>query len=497
MLWACLRFPRLALDAIGSRAPDGREKPFAVIDGPTQRRRIVLANTEAERLGVRPGHALAAANALCPALAVVPRDEDAERLAIGAVAAWAYRFSADVAVMADAVVLEIGSSLTLFGGLAALLRRLRHEIAAFGFEYSLAAAATATAAHVLAAQADGIAIARAGPLASALGAVPLATSGLDADAIAALRGMGFRSLRDLFGLPRAELARRVGPAALGHLDRMRGLAAEALRRFRPADRFERKLEFGFGVESHGGLAFALQRLVRELATFLVARDGGVARFTLVLGHERGASTRIEVGLLAPQRDAAALFELARARLERVELVAPAHALTLRADDLPPLRPLHADLFETRRNEALDWPALAERLRARLGDEALHGFRGVADHRPECAWRLAPLCEASAFRDDSPSRRPYNMRDDEACAAQKSAARSPGPIRPFWLLERPIALRTAPRRLLAGPERIESGWWDDRDSRRDYYVIETSPGQRGWAFVAAGSASGWTLHGWFA
>jgi len=70
-------------------------------------------------------------------------------------------------------------------------------------------------------------------------------------------------------------------------------------------------------------------------------------------------------------------------------------------------------------------------------------------------------------------------------------------RPFWLLQRPIVLRAKPARLLAGPERIESGWWDDHDKRRDYYVIETDMGQRGWAFVPAGTNANWTLHGWFA
>jgi protein ImuB len=490
MLWACLRFPRLALDAIRIGEPADREKPFAVIDGPTQRREIVLANGEAKRAGVRAGLALTAAHALCPELSIASRDEDAERQSLASVAAWAYRFSADVSIAGgDAILLEIGASLTLFGGLAALLRRLRCEIAAFGFDYSLAAAATATAAHVLAAQADGIAIPHAGPLASALGAVPLATSGLDDDAIAALRGMGFRNLRDLFRLPRAELARRIGPDALDHLDRMRGLAAETLARYRPADRFERRLEFSFGIESQGALAFALQRLVRELAAFLVARDGGVERFTLVLGHERGASTRIEVGLLAPQREAVSLLELARTRLERIELAAPVHALTLVADDLPPLCPLHTDLFDTARREALDWPALVERLRARLGDEALHGLRCVADHRPARAWRLADV-------DLEPSRTKPNVQPAEPRADAGFRKR------PFWLLPKPQLLRGELAQILAGPERIESGWWDEHDKRRDYYVVETRLGQRAWAFVpvASGSGcieSGWTLHGWFA
>jgi protein ImuB len=482
MLWACLLFPKLALEAVRGDADESSGALLAVIDGPQQRRHVVLADDKAREVGVRRGQSLTAARALCPGLSTKPRDPGAEQQAIDSLAAWAYRFSADVSIArSDAILLEIGSSLTLFGGLAALFRRLRYEIKAFGFDYSLAAAATASAAYVLAAQADGIAIAHAGPLVNALGAVPLATSGLDDDAIAALRGMGFRNLRDLFRLPRAELARRIGPDALDHLDRMRGFAAETLERYRPADRFERKLEFAFGIESQDALAFALQRLVRELATFLVARDGGVERFTLVLGHERGATTRIDVGLLAPQRDAASLFELARARFERIELVAPVHALTLLADDLPPLCPLHRDLFDERRGETLDWPSLIERLRARLGDVALRGLGCVEDHRPARAWQF------TAVEMGLTPKRPGTSRSSEAGLDR----------RPFWLLRRPMPISDASVRILAGPERIESGWWDEHDKRRDYYVIETHLGQRAWAFVPVAESTGWTLHGWFA
>ena len=71
--------------------------------------------------------------------------------------------------------------------------------------------------------------------------------------------------------------------------------------------------------------------------------------------------------------------------------------------------------------------------------------------------------------------------------------------PAWRHGRVVAGRsTVPRRVLAGPERVESGWWDSDDVRRDYYVVETHEGQRAWAFRAAGEAGGgFMLHGWFA
>ena len=526
MLWVCLQFPQLALDAVSAGADaSSHAAPFAVIDGPPQRRQVVLANAPARNMGVRAGQTLAGARMLCPRLAAAPRDEAAERQALESLAAWAYRFSAEISPgIPHRVLLEAGASLALFGGWAALERRLRSDLGSFGFACSLAAAPTATGACVLATHADGIAIMSTTLLANALGGVALAASGLDAKTVSALQGMGFRHLRDLFRLPRAELARRVGEDALDHLDRMRGLAAEALPRWRPPQRFERRIEFSFGIESHPALAFPLQRLIRELATFLVARDGGVQRFTLVLGHEHGASTRVGIDLLAPQRDATSLFELARVRLERVELAAPVHALSLLADDLPPLCPLHRDLFDTNRREQLDWPALAERLRARLGDPALRGVARAADHRPGRAWRFVAAIETATSRGKgcrdagaaaaprkniAPAAAPAESPTPQPATTVDVSAEYIGKTRPFWLLRRPIVLRGTPVRILAGPERIESGWWDERDQRRDYYLVETRGGQRAWAFVEAGTASaidprhatrvtvGWMLHGWFA
>ncbi|WP_343792254.1 DNA polymerase Y family protein [Dokdonella soli] len=483
-------------------------KPFAVIDGPTQRRQIVIANAPARKAGVRAGQPLATAQMLCPRLSATPRDRAAERQVLESLANWAYRFSAGISIAApDTLFLEAGGSLGLFGGWPTLERRLRSELGTFGFACSLAAAPTAAGACVLATHADGIAIPAIAQLANALGAVPLVASGLDDRIVTALHGMGFRELHDLFRLPRAELARRIGENALDHLDRMRGLLDEALPRWRPADRFERCIEFSFGIEAQGALAFPLQRLVREFALFLTARDGGVQRFALVLGHERGASTRVEIGLLTPQRDATSLFDLARTRLERIELVAPVHSLTLHADDLPSLCPLHRDLFDSNHREQLDWPMLAERLRARLGDGALKGLRCVADHRPARAWHFVPATDAvvaptsgrrSGFsRDALSSGVPRQSIAAEACPEPSRRAAPTGNTRPFWLLRQPIVLRGTPPRVLTGPERIESGWWDERDQRRDYYIIETRSGQRAWAFVEAGTTVNWTLHGWFA
>jgi hypothetical protein len=76
-------------------------------------------------------------------------------------------------------------------------------------------------------------------------------------------------------------------------------------------------------------------------------------------------------------------------------------------------------------------------------------------------------------------------------------------RPAWLLALPQSLSArdgvpfyrTPLRLVAGPERIESGWWDSDGAARDYYIAADAQCHWYWVFrERAGGA--WFLHGLF-
>ncbi len=77
-------------------------------------------------------------------------------------------------------------------------------------------------------------------------------------------------------------------------------------------------------------------------------------------------------------------------------------------------------------------------------------------------------------------------------------------RPLWMLAEPERLderdgvprHDGPLELLSGPERIETGWWDGRDARRDYFVAGTRAGVRLWVYRERGPDGGWWLHGVF-
>jgi len=491
MLWLCLHFPELPLDAVRPETHvDGM--PAALIEGPLRSPRVVMIDAAARAAGIRPGQSLAAARALLPALTAWRRDPVAELRLLTTLADWACRFSSEVSLAPPrALLIEIGSSLTLFGGWPAIERRLRSELHALGVNARLAVAPVAAGAQVLAvAGREGLVLLSGTQMSNELGRISVMDCGLEKEISCSLSSMGLTTLARVFGLPRAELGRRIGADALDRLDRLRGLVPEVRVCHRPAPRYERRLEFEQSVVAVTALLFPLQRLLREFARFLVLRDGGVQRFELVLEHERGVRTRISVGLLAPQQEAATLLELARGRLERIALVAPVEALTLLAEDLPLVVPAHRDLFETMRADALEWPALVERLRARLGDEAVHGLAGIAEHRPARAWRWTdPLSRCARARGNVMKTATRSLRRPDAGVPSTAP-------RPFWLLRRPIVLQD-PVHILAGPERIESGWWDGVDQCSDYYLVRTRSGQRAWAWVARGATRGWMLHGWFA
>jgi protein ImuB len=476
MLWACLHFFDLPMHAVFEEGE--QQHCLAVVDGPRQRQHVVMANAHARTAGVRAGQPLAAARAICAHVQARARDVAAEQRLLKMLAAWAYKFSSQVSIGdPDSLLIEVGASLTLFGGWPTLEQRLRNALARIHYKPSLAVAPIPAAARVLARHGDDYFIEQPDPMLNALCYVPISYSGLDDNSTALLHNVGLRTLRDVFALPRPELTRRIGPNQIDLLDRMRGYKADLLTLYEPPPYFHHRIELDDRVEAWPPLLFPLRRLCGELSLFLTARDGGVQHYEIRLDHEDRTTTRVVIELLTPQREPKALYELARSRLEHTQLTQPVCGIAVYAKDLPELKPRHKDLFEPRREQGLDWPALIERLRSHLGDTSVRGLSHVADHRPERAWRF----------------------DDQSIAAPKRAAAAVTRLspRPLWLLHHAIPLRTASTRILAGPERIESGWWDGDDMRRDYYVVQTGEGQRAWAYVAAGCLDGWMLQGWFA
>lgn len=438
---------------------------------------MLAANAAARALGVHAGERLSAARALAPQLPLRERDATLETATLAELAAWAGRFTPVVSMAPQALLLEVAGCLRLFGGLAALLHDLRQGLTNLGLDARIAVAPTPLAAHWLAlARPDSVV--RAGPdWQRTLDALPLQVvltgSNVTTATLELLEGVGLRSLGEVRRLPRAGLARRQATALLDALARARGERADPRPRHHPPPCHEARIVLPVPATTVEPLLFVAARLIAGLAAWLTGLQAVCDRFALLLDHDGGGTTRLDIVSTEPCREAERLMLLTREHLSVLELSAPVEALRLFAG-APASRPGHTpDLFgdsgQTRESVSL----LLDRLRARLGEEALFHPAPAPDHRPERACRKLP-----------PGAR---------IAPQHTIA----PMRPAWLLETPQLLASVHGlQRLAGPERIESGWWDGADARRDYFVARRSDGALCWVFRDLDQDGGWYLHGYF-
>jgi len=453
----------------------------------------LLCNPAAEQLGVRPGLSVSAALALAPGLAIVDRDRVREAQVLQKLAAWAIRFTPAVSLdETNAVLLDVQASLKCFGGFANLRAALLSGLADWGYHTSIGCAPTARAALWLARSGwtgRAATVRDCGALASRLGGLSIDCLRWPDRVQRMLVDMGVTTLGACIRLPRDGLARRIGPARLAELDEGFSVRPEARHFYRPRQRFESALDLPEDTTDAGLLLIALQKLLVRLDVFLRRRQGAVQVLWIRLQHAAAPATCARIGLLAPATDTTYLAELARIRFADQQLVAPVTAMTVRASLAMVRSPLSAsgsDLFGQVEDRGRDALALVEQLRVRLGSDAVHGIQSVPAHRPEAAWKSAPVDGAAAR--------------DTVTGAPRYA---PDACRPVWMLEEPRALNLATGQagfpealhLEGGPERIETGWWDGCDVRRDYYVARDRRGIRLWVFRDC-RESRWYVHGLF-
>jgi len=431
--------------------------------------------TDAE--GRAPGRSQAGPPPLGGSLGVLD-----ERGAALQAAAWlALRFSPRVARLEEAVVLEAGASLRLFGGPEQLVERLQAQAAEVGLQLQISPWAESSLA--------ALACLRAGALTPDLDALPLTALSAVAVHRSMLERLGCRRLGDVRRLPRPALARRFGPALLRALDQACGRAPEAHEWLELPERFEARLELPFRIEQAPALHHHAQVLLRQLCAWLAARHAGVQAFTLswqydaMRPRDSAASGCLSLHTAEATRDFAHLSRLLGEHLTRTELTAPAGELMLKAEGAIARHEssdsLLVDATDGKPREALS--LLLERLSVRLGPQCVRSAVLNEDHRHDAmqVWSTWPL------KGKPPAPRP-----------------PPGP-QPSWLIDPPQRLSTqneqplhcGPLLRITGPHRVESGWWDGAGQQRDYYLFFGETSGLLWIYHERFEQA-WYLHGVF-
>ncbi len=328
----------------------------------------------------------------------------------------------------------------------------------------------------------------------ALAPLPVEALRLSPAAVEVLHALNVVRIEQLLALPREQLPARFGTELLTCIDRATGATPEGLKPERLIDPLEARWSFEPPVANSQVLLNVFEELLGRLLKEVRGQDVGFQKLLwwLKVGNRDQVCQPVE--LLRPTAARKDLLDLIRLQLERVKLPGEVTDVTVRATVVAPLVYRQADLFGGRvgAQRPPDVTGLIERLSSRLGNAAVLRPRLVSDAQPELAFAYDPWLAAERPRAGNvlPIRltRPVRLKERPEPVRVMSAPGGP----PGWVQweDREYAIERT-----WGPERVDTGWWRGADVRRDYYVTETTDGERLWLFRDL-TAGGWFVQGVF-
>lgn len=396
-------------------------------------------------------------------------------------------------------------------------------------------------------------IVAAGKQATQLADLPVSALGKESigeKAITSLAELGVTTIGQLLRLPRKSLASRFGERLERRIAEFLGTCEEPLDALRDDAFPTAECRLAAPAATLDAIRSVIDGLVGRCIAPLAARGHGVTALQVRLESAVFESAVfesavcdassgkppivIDIGLFRPSTSVKHLVELVELRLSRMHLpgevesvaveVIAAGAVTCRQKTLFGKQECGGDSEA----DASSVEMLLDRLAGRLGRRAVFEPKPLADAQPEHAWTpAAPTAvttaavttaavtlrakDSKAGSSLSRSVRDGSVRDGSSAVALRSRR---VPVRPIWLVPRPVRLeavsivpdgpplrfRLGPEshRIVSahGPERIETAWWRGECVRRDYYVVETESGSRWWLFRRLRDGV-WFLHGQFA
>ncbi|MBP8183818.1 MAG: DNA polymerase Y family protein [Rhodoferax sp.] len=440
---------------------------------------------------------------------------------------WALQFTPLVARVEEALVMEVSSSERLFGGQAALMAQFFRSNGAPSRVKHAWGATSLVAIGRLRCDAG-----------QALPVNPVLPDNLPLHALSAARAhlptlsrLGLRTWGQVRALPRGGLVRRFGSSLVDALDCAYGQRAEVYPWLTLPDVFDVSAELMASVETATALLFGARRLLAQLQVWLRARQRGVLMLAFFWkldprrssalycdAHHHGDGWgRLELSTAQPTQDMGHLARLLGEQLAWVHLPAPVLDLRLCSLETQAMAGESASLLpeDVRHGDSLH--QLRERLGVRLGSDRVRCVALQSDHRPERMQRWAASGEVAEPGNTGKTSTAikniakYSVSAGAEASICSSVLPRDGELYPTWLLATPLRLGVlqdlpqylGPLTLLAGPQRIETGWLDGVAALRDYYVARSPAAGLVWVYRerldahSPGGGADWYLHGLFA
>jgi protein ImuB len=443
-----------------------------------------------------------------------PHDPFADRELLERLAAWCERFSPVVGIEqscgTDCLLLDVSGLDHLFGGEAAMARKIVKSFGSRGLTVRVAIADTIGAAWAVThsfhtrdhseRSAAAYRIVPHGETTAALEPLPIEALRLAEKTVDLLHQLGIYSIGQLESLPRHELSSRFGRQLLLRMNQAAGRTNEPLEAYRCLPKFCARWSLEHPISRRETVVAAFEKLVGHVATKLAAAGCGALRLECRADCLPAEPLMFTVGMFEPSAAPEHLIELITMQLQDLRFSEPVTCLTIDASHTAPLDYRQREMFfhpANRKQSRRQLAGLVDRLSNRLGRHSVLRGQLCREAQPELAFRYAPLVGATS----STSRKRRTRTSAEL------------PPRPLCLLPQPVALSVLSaasgggsfqfrldgwRHEVAkgwGPERIETGWWRGRPIWRDYYRVETTGGRRFWLFRTAIDRR-WFLHGTF-
>jgi protein ImuB len=457
-LYACAHAEEFPAQALLRLRTDLAVQPVVVLDGRPPLQTVCSLNRLARLKGAVPGLTRLEAETI-PGLRLLARSRETEAAARAVLLECAAHFSPRIESVSEGItaacVLDITGTERLFGPPETLAQRLRDELASAGLRASVAVSTNFHAARMKAAATRGITVIPPGQESSALGRLPVAALALEADPAETFAIWGIRTLAELAALPETDLVARLGPQALDWRNLARGELPHAFQPIEAGFSLAEFCAFETPVEQIDSLLFIGARMIDCLATRASTHALSLASLTVEMKLEGGRTYQRTIRPALATVDRKFLLKLLQLEIAAHPPQSAVLSLTLSAQAGQSSK-VQLGLFAPQTPEPSRLDVTIARLKAIAGEDRVGSPVLEDSHRP------------GSFRMESfvVSSQPGAYKQDEFATTHPRIAlrrvRPPTPVRVEFDASKPIAFRDRQQsyRVAAayGPWRTSGCWW---------------------------------------
>lgn len=469
--------------------------------------------------GVRPGMSVAEAMARSADLIFARVSPRALVQALGTVAEVAMEFGPTVEVARtaplDTVWVDVTGGAHLFGGEQSLCSEIISRVATLGYRANVAIAGGPSLARAFARFAsdhplfDGIdRVCPPGKEKDFVLRLPISALPLSERAATYFARLGVVSAADLARLDRAQLTARLctetSPREL--IDFLEGKDTRPLVSYEAPQVLVEELSFDDGVETAPQLVFALRHAVSKLSARLTGRRQATNRIDLEIVYDRTIfrlrtpesiaaehCVGLSVDLPAPLSHTDDLFRAIKAKIERLELAAPAVRIALRLSRVVRAHEVQLDLSRDAAVSPDALPALLSELSAEIGVERVGVLSVVDDHRPERRTQLTGMSAAGMRQSPSVARTLFDLGPGEPTRLLPEPAllfpRGGGRLEPGAIVF--VGRQAFVVKRVVFDRRLDGAmWWSGSPCSRDYLRVTLSHADGASSAASAPAADAW-------